>query len=74
MLLPFLLLLPLAVNGGTGWLLPLLAAPWAVVLVRRFATEPAGPVFNVLLADTARLQFAFGVLICAGVFVGGLHD
>ena len=74
MLLPFLLLLPLAVRGGTGWLLPLLAAPWAGVLVRRFATEPAGPVFNALLADTARLQFAFGVLICAGVFVGGLHD
>jgi 1,4-dihydroxy-2-naphthoate polyprenyltransferase len=73
MLLPFLLLPPLALAGGAGWLMPLLAAPWAAVLVRRFATQPAGPVFNELLADTARLQFAFGALICAGLFVGGLR-
>ena len=73
LLLPFLLLVPLAWAGGPGWLLPLLAAPWAVVLVRRFVTQPAGPVFNELLADTARLQLAFGLLICAGLFVGGLR-
>lgn len=73
MLLPFLLLPLLALAGGPGWLMPLLAAPWAGVLVRRFVTQPAGPVFNDLLADTARLQFAFGALICAGLFVGGLR-
>jgi 1,4-dihydroxy-2-naphthoate polyprenyltransferase len=73
MLLPFVLLLPLALAGGAGWLLPLFAAPWAVLLVRRFVTQPAGPVFNELLADTARLQFAYGALVCAGMFVGGLR-
>lgn len=73
MLLPFLLLLPLALAGGPGWLLPLLALPWAALLVRRFVTQPVGPVFNALLADTARLQLGFGVLICAGVFAGGLR-
>jgi 1,4-dihydroxy-2-naphthoate polyprenyltransferase len=73
MLLPFLLLLPLSLAGGPGWLMPLLAAPWAALLVRRFVTQPAGPAFNALLADTARLQFAFGALICAGLFVGGLR-
>ncbi len=73
LLLPFLLLPLLALGGGRGWLLPLLALPWAVVLVWRFATLPPGPAFNVLLADTARLQLAYGALLCAGVFVGGLH-
>ena len=73
MLLPFLLLVPLALAGGTGWLLPWFAAPWAVLLVRRFFTQPAGPVFNELLADTAQLQLAFGALICAGLFIGGLR-
>jgi 1,4-dihydroxy-2-naphthoate polyprenyltransferase len=73
MLLPFLLLVPLALAGGAGWLLPLIAAPWAALLVRRFVTQPAGPVFNELLADTAQLQLVFGALICAGLFIGGLR-
>jgi 1,4-dihydroxy-2-naphthoate polyprenyltransferase len=73
MLLPFLLLLPLAAAGGSGWLAPLLAAPWAVVLVRRFQVAPAGPAFNELLAHTARLQFMFGALLCAGALLGGLR-
>lgn len=72
-LLPFALLLPLAALGGRGWLVPLLAAPWAVVLVRRFVTLPAGPAFNDLLAATARLQLLFGALICLGLFLGGLR-
>jgi len=73
MLLPFALLPLLAYVGGLGWLVPLLAAPWAVALVRRFATLPRGPVFNELLAATARLQMLFGALICVGVFFGGLR-
>ena len=72
-LLPFALLLPLAALGGRGWLVPLLAAPWAVVLVRRFVTLPAGPALNELLAATARLQLLFGALICLGLFLGGLR-
>lgn len=72
-LLPFLLLPLLALIGGAGWLVPLLATPWAVALVRRFATLPRGPVFNELLAATARLQMLFGLLLCVGVFFGGLR-
>jgi 1,4-dihydroxy-2-naphthoate polyprenyltransferase len=72
-LLPFALLPLLALAGGPGWLLGLLALPWAVLLVRRFVSSPAGPAFNELLADTARLQLVLGALICAGLFVGGLR-
>lgn len=72
LLLPLLLLPLLAAGGGAGWLLPWLAAPWAILLVRRFVTLPAGAAFNELLAATARLQLAFGVLLSAGVLVGGL--
>jgi 1,4-dihydroxy-2-naphthoate polyprenyltransferase len=73
MLLPFGLLLPLAWFLGIGWLMPLLAAPWALLLVRRFMAQPAGTSFNGLLADTARVQLAYGALICAGLYVGGLR-
>lgn len=73
MLLPFALLPVLALAAAPGWLLALAALPWALLLVRRFATQAPGPVFNELLADTARLQLAFGVLLCAGIFVGGLR-
>lgn len=73
MLAPFLLLPLLALAGGAAWLLPLLAAPWALLLVRRFVRLPAGPAFNTLLADTARLQLAFGGLICVGLLIGGLR-
>ena len=73
MLLPFLLLLPAAIAGGPGWLVPLLAAPWAVVLVRRFVTAPDPAVLNRLLADTARHQVLFGLFLCVGIYAGGLR-
>lgn len=73
LLLPFVVLPGLALAAGPGWWLGLLALPWAARLVYRFATLPPGPVFNELLADTARLQLVLGALICAGLFVGGLR-
>lgn len=73
LLLPFALLPLLALAAAPGWLLALPALPWAVLLVRRFVEHAPGPVFNELLADTARLQLVFGVLLCAGIFVGGLR-
>lgn len=73
MLLPFALLPVVAYFSGPGWLLGLLALPWAGLLVRRFFAVPAGPEFNSLLADTARVQLALGALICAGLFAGGLR-
>jgi len=73
MLLPFALLPLLALVAAPGWLLALAVLPWSLLLVRRFVTHDPGPVFNELLADTARLQLAFGVLLCAGIFLGGLR-
>jgi len=73
MLLPFTVLPLLALDGGRGWLWPLLTLPWAILLVRRFLLEPVGPAFNKLLGDTARLQFVYGLLLCLGVYLGGLR-
>ena len=72
MLLPFFLLPFLSLVNGSGWWLglPVLVLPWAMVLVRRFRLEPPGPVFNHLLASTAKFQFGFGLLLCAGVLIG----
>ncbi|MBI2306746.1 MAG: 1,4-dihydroxy-2-naphthoate polyprenyltransferase [Rhodocyclales bacterium] len=63
--LPFAALPLLAFLGGHGvWLaLPCLAAPAALCLARRFRNEPAGPGFNALLAETARLQAVFAALL-----------
>ena len=69
MLIPFALLPLLYPLGfaGLGWLLPLLALPWAFKLIGRFRYETPGPVFNQLLADTARFQLSFGLLLCLGL-------
>jgi 1,4-dihydroxy-2-naphthoate polyprenyltransferase len=69
-----------AAAAARGWAGAGLAAagcwplPWAWCScgVSR-SREPAGPAFNELLADTARLQLAFGALLCAGLFAGGLR-
>jgi len=69
MLAPFGLLLPLHACTGLGaaLLVPLLALPMAIALVRRFWHEPPGPAFNALLAGTARFQVLFAALLCAGI-------
>lgn len=72
-LLPFALLPVLAWRGGPGWLVPLLALPWAVLLVKRFVSWPVGPQFNRLIGDTARLQLLFGAGLCLGLVFGGLR-
>lgn len=70
--LPFLLLPLLMWLGATGfgWLLPYLTLPWALGLVRRFRREAPGPVFNRLLAETARFQLLWGLLLCFGLLLG----
>lgn len=55
--------------GPAAWL-PWLIIPWAVALLRRIRREPPGPVLNVLLAQTAQLQLAFGVLLSVGLLLG----
>jgi len=69
MLLPFALLPLLAALTGRGaWLaLPLLALPPVLRQVGRFRRETPGPVFNELLARTAKLQFVFGLLLAVAL-------
>lgn len=69
--LPYLLLPALSGLTGMKWgaVLPFLSLPWAMLLLRRFVTEPAGPVFNRILAQTAQLQLAFGVLLTLGILL-----
>jgi 1,4-dihydroxy-2-naphthoate octaprenyltransferase len=50
-------------------LLPLLALPAALRLIRRMCAADDGPAFNLLLADTARLQLVFGALFAVGLLV-----
>lgn len=66
MLAPFVLLGPLALltRIGLTLLIPLLALPMAVALVRRFWRETPGPAFNPLLAQTAKFQVLFSALLC----------
>lgn len=63
MLAPFALL-PLLADLGRPALLPLLALPLALKLIRRFYREAPGPVFNDILAATAGLQLLFALLLC----------
>ena len=67
------LLCPLALRlYGYGWavLLPLVLAPWAVVLTRRLATSSEPKEQIALLGDTAKFLAAFGVLLSVGVILG----
>lgn len=68
LIVPFFLLgaIAAALPNGHAWP-ALLALPMAVVMVYRFAAEPAGPGFNRILVQTARLQHLFGLLLAAGL-------
>ncbi len=71
MLAPFVLLGLLSPRTplGIGRLLPLLALPMAVGLVRRFWREKPGSSFNPLLARTAKFQVLFSVLLCVAILL-----
>ncbi|HUX64150.1 1,4-dihydroxy-2-naphthoate polyprenyltransferase [Sulfuricella sp.] len=66
---PYLLLPLLAHLSHSGWGLglPLLSLPPAVSLWRRFRHEQPGPVFNLILTQTAQLQLSFGTLLSIGL-------
>jgi 1,4-dihydroxy-2-naphthoate octaprenyltransferase len=71
MFAPFPLLAALSAQtqiGGT-LLLPLLALPMAIGLVRRFWRETPGPAFNPLLAQTAKFQVLFSTLLCVAILL-----
>lgn len=67
MLLPYLLLPLLAPVLGWAAVLPAASLPLAVALLQRFRREPPGPVFNEILAATARLQLVFALLLALGL-------
>lgn len=71
LLLPFLMLPLLAVSLGRGgsMALPCLAAGKAWQLARRFSAMPAGRGFNPLLAETARVQAVFALLLMLALIV-----
>jgi 1,4-dihydroxy-2-naphthoate octaprenyltransferase len=68
---PYLLLPLLAHLCHSGWGvgLPLLSLPLAWSLWQRFRHEQPGPVFNLILAQTAQLQLGFGVLLSIGLLL-----
>ncbi|MEO8312607.1 MAG: 1,4-dihydroxy-2-naphthoate octaprenyltransferase [Caldimonas sp.] len=70
-LAPFALLplLGLETRIGLSLLVPLLALPTALGLVRRFWRETPGPAFNAILAQTARFQVTFSVLLCVAILL-----
>jgi 1,4-dihydroxy-2-naphthoate octaprenyltransferase len=63
MLAPYVGLGLLVPSLGPASTLPLFTLPLGLRLVRRFCREPAGPVFNTLLANTAGLQLVFALLL-----------
>jgi 1,4-dihydroxy-2-naphthoate octaprenyltransferase len=65
LLVPFLL--PLAWPRG-AWPV-LLALPFALVLLRRLTFQSPGPGLNAVLADTARLQLGYSLLLVAGLLL-----
>ncbi|MEO8078898.1 MAG: 1,4-dihydroxy-2-naphthoate polyprenyltransferase [Caldimonas sp.] len=71
LLAPFALLVPfaLATRPGVALLIPLLALPMALGLVRRFWVEAPGPAFNAVLARTARFQVVFSALLCIAILL-----
>ena len=64
-----LMMAPFCLLPLLGCWLPLLAAPWALLLVRQFCREAPGPGYNRLLARTAQLQLLFAVLLSVGLML-----
>jgi len=70
MLLPFALLLPMVRAMPHGQVWPALAAlPPVAFLVYRFAHDPPGRGFNLILVRTVQLQLLFGLLLAFGLIL-----
>jgi 1,4-dihydroxy-2-naphthoate octaprenyltransferase len=69
MLLPYAVLLLLALHGMQGALLGLLASPFSASLIRRLQHTEPGPQLNLLLAGTAQAGFALGLLLAIGLLL-----
>ena len=62
----------LSPSGAGNWL-PLLTLPFGLYLVWRFRSATSGNDFNMLLIQTAKLQFAFSALLALGLIALGLE-
>jgi 1,4-dihydroxy-2-naphthoate octaprenyltransferase len=68
---PFALAPAIAALEGSPWLAaPLALLPMARRLQADFTNLPPGPVFNLLLFRTVKLELAFGALLVAGALLG----
>ncbi len=66
--LPFALLPLIAREIPRGHVWPaLVALPLAAALIRRFAVEPRGPVFNQVMVQTVQLQLLYSALLALGL-------
>lgn len=69
MLLPPFLL-PLLLSGlSTNTWFTLILLPAALLLLRNFVLEKPGPIFNSYLANTAKLQLAYSILLSIGLYL-----
>lgn len=72
LLMPFALALLLtAITASPGYLLPLLALPWAWRLSRSLASTPPGPAQSALMFRTVLLEVAYGLLLAVSALVAG---
>ena len=69
MLLPFVVLLLLALHGLKGALLGFVALPFSGYLIRRLHRTQPGPQLNLLLAGTAQAGFIIGLLLSIGLLL-----
>lgn len=69
LLTPFAVPAVLVLQGRPGALLTFAALPLCLALVRRLARCEPGPALNLLLAETARAEFVFGLLLAAGLLL-----
>jgi 1,4-dihydroxy-2-naphthoate octaprenyltransferase len=68
LLLPFLLPLLLTGTNSKVWL-NLILLPMALLQLRNFIRNEPGPVFNSYLANTAKLQLAYSILLSIGLYL-----
>ena len=68
-LLPFAMVLLLALHGRPGVLVAALAIPYAWSLLPRLRRSATGAQLNALLGATARLGLLLGVLLTVGIFL-----
>lgn len=69
MLLPYAVILMLALLGLPGALLGFLALPFSISLIRRLRRTAPGPRLNLMLAGTAQAGFVLGLLLSIGVLL-----